>query len=81
LPELETPSRQTNANSFTGRSEENPAVASTHSTYGKSIASCHREIQAWPPLMMNIKTLIVFNLRRHRSVREAQVIRRVAAST
>jgi hypothetical protein len=33
---------------------------------------CHHETQAWPPLVMHIKTLIVFNLRRHRSARETQ---------
>jgi hypothetical protein len=33
----------------------------------------HHETQAWPPLVMIIKTLIVFSLRRHRSARETQV--------
>jgi hypothetical protein len=32
----------------------------------------HHEIQAWPPLVMNIKTLVVFNVRRHRSARKTQ---------
>jgi hypothetical protein len=33
---------------------------------------CHHETQAWPPLAMIIKTLIVFSLRRHLSARETQ---------